>query len=234
MFARDNLINRNLWVKRQVSTIPKGEVILDAGAGELRNRQFCDGLKYISQDFCQYDGDGDGAGLQTGVWDTAQIDVVSDICSIPLASGSVDNIICTEVFEHIPNPVLALEELARLVKPGGRLILTAPFASLTHFAPYHYCTGFNKYWYDYHLQRLGFVISVTDSNGSWYSMVAQELLRTPWVARRYGRSYISAVLGYIALILMAPAFLALYVLNKLDRDSSELAAYGWMVVAEKI
>jgi 2-polyprenyl-3-methyl-5-hydroxy-6-metoxy-1,4-benzoquinol methylase len=42
---------------------------------------------------------------------------------------------CVEVFEHLPEPIKAVEEFARLFKPGGYLILTAPFCSLTHFAP---------------------------------------------------------------------------------------------------
>ena len=53
---------------------------------------------------------------------------------------------CIEVFEHLPNPIDALVELNRVLKPGGKLILTAPFASLTHYSPYHYATGFNKYF----------------------------------------------------------------------------------------
>ena len=36
-------------------------------------------LDYVSQDFAQYDGEGDTIGLQTGTWDQAQLDIISDI-----------------------------------------------------------------------------------------------------------------------------------------------------------
>lgn len=100
---------------------------------------FCEAI------FCRYEGAGDGKGLQTGKWDTSRVDLVCDISAIPELDASFDAILCSEVLEHVPDPSKALDEFARLLKPSGKLILTAPFASLVHFAPYHYCTGFSRY-----------------------------------------------------------------------------------------
>lgn len=138
--------NRQVWLKKTLAGLPAGLRILDAGAGELRNRPLCEKLVYVSQDFCQYEGMGDSRGLQTGAWDNSGIDLVSDITAIPEPDAAFDAILCSEVLEHVPDPTKALDEFARLLKPGGTLILTAPFASLVHFAPYHYCTGFSRYW----------------------------------------------------------------------------------------
>ncbi len=55
-----NEIDRQLWLKKTLNSLPKGARLLDAGAGELRNRQYCDHLDYVSQDFCQYIGAGGG------------------------------------------------------------------------------------------------------------------------------------------------------------------------------
>ena len=154
MFYRNiNEENHQNWLKKTLSALPQGVRILDAGAGELKNRKYCGHLDYVSQDFCQYDGTGDGKGLQTDLWDTSRIDIVCDINAIPEPAQSFDDILCSEVFEHLPDPTKTLDEFARLLKPGGKLILTAPFASLVHFAPYHYCTGFSRYWYEYHLDE---------------------------------------------------------------------------------
>ena len=57
---------RETWLKSQLESIPSGHRILDAGAGTTRYRKYCEHLKYVSQDFGQYDGQGDGEGLQTG------------------------------------------------------------------------------------------------------------------------------------------------------------------------
>ena len=154
----ENLLNRQRWVKKTLLNVPEGSRILDAGAGEQQYKQYCSHLNYVSQDFNEYDGHGDSVGLQTGVWDVSEIDIVSDILEIPEKDGSFDTIICTEVFEHIPDPTGALVEFNRLLRPGGVLILTAPFASLTHFAPYHFATGFSKYWYEHHFPKAGFAI----------------------------------------------------------------------------
>jgi 2-polyprenyl-3-methyl-5-hydroxy-6-metoxy-1,4-benzoquinol methylase len=52
------------------------------------------------------------------------IDYVCDAESIPAADGSFDVILCTEVLEHVPEPVKVLQEIARLLCPGGLLELT--------------------------------------------------------------------------------------------------------------
>lgn len=116
-----NEINRQAWLKKTLSALPKGSRLLDAGAGELQNRKHCDHLIYVSQDFCQYQGSGGGGapdeGLQMTSWDNSRIDLVSDITSIAAPDASFDAILCSEVLEHVPEPTYALDEFARLLKP---------------------------------------------------------------------------------------------------------------------
>jgi SAM-dependent methyltransferase len=49
-----------------------------------------------------------------------------------------DTALCTEVLEHIPNPAAFLVRIYRCLRPGGRLVLTVPFAARWHFIPYDY------------------------------------------------------------------------------------------------
>lgn len=51
---------------------------------------------------------------------------VLDIQRLGLRSASFQTIVCSEVLEHIPEDELALVELARVLAPGGRLIITVP------------------------------------------------------------------------------------------------------------
>ncbi|MDD3381295.1 MAG: methyltransferase domain-containing protein [Rugosibacter sp.] len=218
---------RNRWLIQTLAAIPSGLRILDAGAGELRNKSLCAHLIYVSQDACQYEGTGDTKGLQTGTWDTSKIDLICDIVNVPEPDASFDAILCSEVFEHLPDALKALDEFARLLKPDGKLILTAPFASLVHFAPYHYATGFSRYWYEYHLPPRSFEIQELTPNGDWFSYAKQEILRLPSSARRYGDwcwplAYLVAGIGLIY-----------FSLRGKSRRAEDVACFGWHCIAVK-
>src|SRR3954463_13026775 len=51
---------------------------------------------------------------------------VMDIQSIAHPSASFDFVISSETIEHVPDPALAVRELGRILKPGGKLFLTTP------------------------------------------------------------------------------------------------------------
>ena len=183
--GRRNESTRIAWLEAAIAKIPPGARILDAGAGQQQFRKFCSHLNYVSQDFAQYTPAGDSAGLHTDSWDTSRTDIVCDITAIPRPDGAFDAVMSTEVLEHVPDPVAALRELARLVRPGGYLILTAPFCSLTHMAPYHFSTGFSRYFYREHLPRMGFEILDLEENGNFFEFMAQETRRLRSVSKRY-------------------------------------------------
>ena len=224
-----NDLNRQAWLKKTLAALPAGGRILDAGAGELRNRQYCGHLEYVSQDFCQYQGQRGGAikeGLQNDSWDVSQIDLVSYIVAIPSPDASFDAILCSEVLEHVPEPTHALDEFARLLKPGGKLILTAPFASLVHMAPYHYCSGFFRYWYEHHLELRSFGIAELVPNGDWFGYTEQEIRRFGSTERQHRNwswplAYAYSLLG------------VLYFRLRGDKREPGLACFGWLCVAVK-
>ena len=47
------------------------------------------------------------------------IDFVSDLLNIPVPDKSYDVILCTEVIEHVPDPISAINEISRILKSGG-------------------------------------------------------------------------------------------------------------------
>jgi SAM-dependent methyltransferase len=227
--GRANEATREQWLKENLERIPGGSRILDAGAGTQRYRRFCEHLRYVSQDVAQYDGKGDEAGLQTGTFDFGKLDIVCDITDVPEPDGSFDAIMCIEVLEHLPDPGAAVREFARLLRPGGHLIVTSPFCSVTHFAPYHYCSGFSRYWYQTHLTGSGFDSLEISPNGNFFEFVAQEVYRLPSVARRYARRGPGPV-TYLGMYLLLRA---LRRFSSIDSGSSELLCFGYNVAARR-
>lgn len=63
------------------------------------------------------------------------IDAIGDAHHLPFADNSIDAIVCTEVFEHLTDPPTAAAELIRVLKPGGRLVLTTRFCFPLHDRP---------------------------------------------------------------------------------------------------
>lgn len=53
-------------------------------------------------------------------------DVKADICDLPFSNNSFDFILCNHVLEHIPDDTKAMQELFRILKPGGTAILQIP------------------------------------------------------------------------------------------------------------
>jgi SAM-dependent methyltransferase len=68
----------------------------------------------------------------------AGIDVAGDMEALPLRDGSVDGILCETVLEHVPSARTAFAEIARVLKPGGRMFLTLPFLWPYHASPHDY------------------------------------------------------------------------------------------------
>jgi SAM-dependent methyltransferase len=224
-----NESSRERWLEETLRSIPDKNRILDAGAGTQRYRKFCKHLNYVSQDFGEYDGKGDAAGLQTGEFSYGSLDIISDIVFIPEPDSSFDAVMCIEVLEHLPDPIQAIKEFSRLIKPKGHLILTAPFCSLTHFSPYHFATGFNKYWYERHLTENGFKIIQMIPNGNFFEYLAQEIDRIPSISKRYANKK-PTLFGRLSI------YIILWMLSrfsKRDSGSSDLLCFGYHIYARK-
>lgn len=216
------------WIEKTLKKIPAGLTILDAGAGESQFKKFCNHLNYVAQDFGKYEGTGE-VGLQTGTWDNSKLDIVSDITNIPRPDASFDAIMCTEVLEHVPDPVAALKELNRLLRPGGYLLITAPFASLTHFAPYHFATGFNQFFYDHHLSQWGYNILDKQMNGNYFEYLAQEVRRIKRMAKEYAGTKVNLIDKIIYHLLL----LRLQNFSSKDKGSSEMLCYGIHIFGQR-
>jgi SAM-dependent methyltransferase len=66
------------------------------------------------------------------------LDVVGYAGALPFRNGSFHTVLCTSVLEHVDNAEEAVREIVRILRPGGRLLVTVPFLYPTHEAPYDY------------------------------------------------------------------------------------------------
>lgn len=172
-----NTHRRDAMVAQFAASLPAGTRVLDIGAGPCRYRPLFAHCSYHAQDFARYEGDGFKYG---------ELDYVCDITSVPAPDSSFDAILSTEVLEHVPSPELAVREMARLLAPGGRLLLTAPLMSALHMMPYHYYGGFTPSWYRHWLPQSGLEVTRCEPNRGFFKSFGQESLRFPNVLRPAG------------------------------------------------
>lgn len=225
LFGGDQVARRDELVLAFIASLGAGSKLLDAGAGPQRFKPYCRNLQYVSQDFGEYKGGDDFAGEALDEWNSRTCDIISDITAIPLADGGVDSIMCVEVFEHLPAPVRALEEFARLLRSGGRLLVTAPFNSQYHQVPYFYYSGFSSEFYKVHAEKFGLKVVQVTPVGDYYSNIAQELLRLPFLKS-------GVVLKLLSALVLPPAYLYLWLLHRL-RVPSPTSPLCYVVELEK-
>lgn len=106
--------------------VSAGKSVLDIGCGEQPMRGLIEkyGGAYIGLDISQN---------QQG-----SVAVIASINKAPFHNSSFDLILCTEVLEHVSDTYSTFSELSRLLRPGGIIILTSPFAFSLHEEPYDY------------------------------------------------------------------------------------------------
>ncbi len=96
----------------------RGKKVVDLPAGEGQSASL---LRDAGAEVYAYDLFPEGFKAD-GV-ECHKADLMSDV---PIADGFADMVLCQEGIEHLPNQYLALQQLSRILRPGGRLILTTP------------------------------------------------------------------------------------------------------------
>ena len=98
--------------------------VLDLGAGTAK---YAKHIKPLAEKYVTYD-------MVAG----PNIDIVGDIHQLALPDQSFDTVISTQVLEHVRQPWVVAGQIARVLRPGGICVVSAPFLVSFHADPYDY------------------------------------------------------------------------------------------------
>jgi len=167
------------FIRNWIESLPHydGNTFLDISAGNMPYRSIVAdaGFRYLSQDFGQYSGDTRAPGLQAalGNWPTSGHSITCNITDLP--HETADFFLCTEVLEHVPDPVAALKAIANSAKGGAVGLITVPFSSRMHQAPFWFSSGLSPYRFIYHAPTCGLEITGITKVGDFVDVMIQEI-----------------------------------------------------------
>lgn len=77
--------------------------------------------------------------INMDIFPLPNVDIMADIKKTPFRGNSVDYVIVDNVLEHVPEPHKCVDEIHRILKPGGKVACITPFVFPYHAYPKHYC-----------------------------------------------------------------------------------------------
>jgi SAM-dependent methyltransferase len=198
-------------LEEAAARIPAGARVLDAGAGECPHRRLFAHTHYVTLDLAI----GDAA------WDYSRIGVLGDIHSMPFRDGAFDAVVNISVLEHLREPGQAMAEFARVLKPGGQLVLSTVQCWEMHQRPHDYFR-FTRYGLEYLFQKAGLCPRQVEALGGYFWLLAFRLMNILSFFQRGWR--------WAVFVLLAPVFggllpIALYFLDPLDRTRDYTLGY---------
>lgn len=198
-------------------------MLLDLGAGNQPFKVWYSGLaeKCVSVDVTPSPG----------------LDVLSMAAPLPFRSETFDTVICTSVLEHVDNAEEVVSEIARILKPGGRLLITIPFLYPTHEAPY-------DFWRTTHwglrsvLTRHGLEVDTVAAQGGPVLLVAHYVIAgfaqlLLLIARRLGRFGSLVDNRPVRALIAGPQDLVRSKLSYRLTKLSRAASLGYMAIAHR-
>lgn len=152
-------------------------------------------------------------------------DVFADCHQLPFADGHFDSVICTQVLEHVAEPERVLCEAARVLRPGGVLLLTAPMLWPLHEEPHDFFR-YTRYGLRHLLARAGFTVEREIQRGGGAAALGQAFLDLHFARARLslpGRVYQQLLCRAVNLVC-----------SGLERVvPARRLALGWAVAARK-
>ena len=188
------------FVKHAAALLPPKTRVLDAGAGDSPYRDLFSHCVYEATDLCArtertYDG----------------VTMRCDISSIPVENERYGAVLCTQVLEHVPNPLKVLKELNRVLIPGGTLWLSTPFYFEEHEQPYDFYR-YTQFGLRYLHEQAGFQPCRIEWLGGYYGTLSHQLNLARHFLSLKSKDYGGGLIGgasSLMVVLIKPLFLIL-------------------------
>jgi len=121
------------------------------------------------------------------------VDIIAGAYDVPLPDEDADTLLLTSVLEHLEEPERGIAEAFRLLKPGGHVILTAPFIWPIHEAPRDFFR-YSLFGLRHLLEEAGFeVLEVQPLAGAWTTFS----LELSYALRPYRRGLVAPLVGSV-------------------------------------
>lgn len=115
------------FLAEEYSKIPSGSHVLTVGSGGQVNHLLAQYAQAQEFSVTSFDIDPERGP-----------DIIGDICDYDFGNSEYDRVILSEVLEHLHSPKDGLKNIYGVLRPGGRLILSTPFALPIHDSPVDY------------------------------------------------------------------------------------------------
>lgn len=200
IWKADYLTCRYLWrnIEQAIESAKKTAssprpVVLDVGCGHKPYRGCFGSAHYLGMDRTTED---------------SSPNLLGSACRIPIRTGAVDIILCTQVIEHVPEPDEMLGEFHRVLRSGGSLILTGPMYWPLHEEPLDFYR-FTKYGFVHLLKKAGFSHwEIVEDGGDWAQiLLAVNLQLKSWLTApiRCAINILGVILNTITTSKLSPA-----------------------------
>lgn len=143
---------------RHVPDLPPGSFVLDLGGNRVAKRGFFDiercGLQVIY------------ANLSA----EKLPDLRTEASCLPFRAATFDGVICSELLEHVLAPRVVLEEIHRVLRTDGLLLICVPFLNRIHGDPYDFGRYTGHYWSEA-LGSMGFEDILIEKQGLFWCVL---------------------------------------------------------------
>jgi SAM-dependent methyltransferase len=167
-----------------------------------------------------------GVDVPSSPHNQERFDSIYDGKVLPFGEAEFDSVLCTEVLEHCPQPSTLMTEIARVLKPGGYVLLTVPMVFHHHEEPYDF-QRFTKYGIEELARSAGLDAKWIKARGGLcaVNVAVFDTLIGHMISRRPFSDITYWTWWPIAELLLA---------FDRARDTSNVMSLGWQMLARKL